>query len=545
MDLDAPLTTGNRSLKMYAKRLTKLDIYTFRDLLYHLPSRYEDYSLVSKIAQLQEGEKVTVRGEVLEAKTSYTRSRKSIQKVNIKDETGILTLHWFNQPYIVQNLNRGDILSVSGRVDLFSRKISMIAPDFEIVRDGQLIHTGRIVPVYPETAGVSSKWLRRQIILLLTDALPHLTDYLPNTIQKDYQLLPLRDALQTIHFPPSIESTIKARHRLAFDEVFLIQIMTLVRKQQWRSLKKGHSMTISEKSKKEFLTSLPFMLTPSQLRVCQELQHDMSLTRPMNRLLQGDVGSGKTVIAALGSFIAYKNGFQSAIMAPTEILAQQHYNTLTSLLSPFGIKVGLVTSSSKYDASGSKGKNQKEKKILNTKYKTHDTDVIVGTHALVAAALDFQRLGFIAIDEQQRFGVAQRGILREKGLNPHLLTMTATPIPRTMALTLYGELDASYLTDMPTGRKSVKTWLVPAVKRDGAYDWIHKQINQTHSQVFIICPFIENSENMQTVKAASSEFERLKREVFPDVRLGLLHGKLKSKEKTRSSAPFGVMITTS
>ena len=238
MDLDAPLTTGNRSLKMYAKRLTKLDIYTFRDLLYHLPSRYEDYSLVSKIAQLQEGEKVTVRGEVLEAKTSYTRSRKSIQKVNIKDETGILTLHWFNQPYIVQNLNRGDILSVSGRVDLFSRKISMIAPDFEIVRDGQLIHTGRIVPVYPETAGVSSKWLRRQIILLLTDALPHLTDYLPNTIQKDYQLLPLRDALQTIHFPPSIESTIKARHRLAFDEVFLIQIMTLVRKQQWRSLKK-------------------------------------------------------------------------------------------------------------------------------------------------------------------------------------------------------------------------------------------------------------------------------------------------------------------
>lgn len=512
MDLDAPLSTGNRSLKMYAKRLTKLNLYTFRDLLYHIPSRYEDYSLVSKIGELQEGEKVTVKGQVIDAKTTYTRSRKTLQKVTLKDETGEITLHWFNQPYIVKNLTIGDTLSVSGNVGLFSKKISMIAPEFEIVREGDLIHTGRVVPIYPETAGVSSKWLRRQIILVLTDALPKIEDCLPASIQNSNNLLPLTEAIQTIHFPSRIEDTVPARRRLAFDEIFLIQLTALERKKKWKLQKNGYPMKLSENAKAEFLKSLPFTLTPSQLTAIEDIIENMKLSIPMNRLLQGDVGSGKTVIAALASYIAYKNGFQSAIMAPTEILAQQHFATLKSFLEPFGIEIGLVTGSVKLE---------KDKTL----------DVIVGTHALVAKAVNFERLGFIGIDEQQRFGVEQRGVLRDKGTNPHLLTMTATPIPRTMALTLYGELDSSYLTDMPKGRKSIKTWIVADEKRDGAYNWIRKQIKETDSQVFIICPFIKNSENMQTVKAASSEFERLKTEVFPDLRLGLLHGKLKAKEK--------------
>jgi len=530
MNLDLSVSTGNRSLKMYASRLQKLEIVTYRDLLYHIPSRYEDYSLITSISTIQEGELVTVQGVVSQAKNSFTRSHKSIQKITITDESAATDLVWFNQPYIVKNFSVGDSLSVSGRVELFSRKRTLISPEYELLSSPR-VHTGRIIPIYPETRGVSSKWLRKQISLLLTEIDGQIEDLLPSIVRSSHLLMDLGSALSSIHFPDSMTSAESARHRLAFDEVFYIQMLTQERKNQWSQIKNGMKLTISDEQLHAFTNSLPFTLTQSQLQVIGEVRSDLARTKPMNRLLQGDVGSGKTVVAALAMYAAALSGFQSAVMAPTEILAQQHYNTLTSLLSPFGIKVGLVTSSSRYHVASSKKNKKKSDKLHTTHYPLPTTDVLVGTHALVAKNLTFTKLRFVAIDEQQRFGVTQRGILREKGKSPHILTMTATPIPRTMALTLYGELDASYLTQMPKGRKTIKTWLVPEEKRSGAYEWVEKQIIETDSQIFIICPFIEESENMQTVKAASIEFERLKTDIFPHLRLGLLHGKLKSKEK--------------
>jgi len=509
MNLQTRIGDGNRSLKMYAKRLEKLTIFTYHDLLYHLPTRYEDYSLISKIGQLQEGELVTIQGKVTKYSNTYTRSRKTIQKVKIADETGEIDLTWFNQPFIIRNLNEGDMLSVSGKVEIFAKKPTFISPVYELF-NGVTLHTGRIVPIYSETRGVSSKWLRKQISLLLQDL--EIPDFLPQIIRHDHQLQELNDALHDIHFPTNLDETDNARRRLAFDEIFLIQLSAMQRMKEWQNMKVGPKIAISKEKMEQFKKALPFILTPSQDRAISDILSDFSKTQPMNRLLQGDVGSGKTVVAAAGIYAAFLNHHQSALMAPTEILAQQHFTTLSQFLAPFSLKVGLATGSTKLE-------------------KNKDYDVYVGTHALVAKAVDFTKLGFVVIDEQQRFGVEQRGILRAKGENPHVLTMTATPIPRTIALTLYGELDSSYLTDMPKGRKSIKTWLVPNEKRDGAYTWIEREIVDNKSQVFIICPFIEQSENMQTVKAATLEFDRLKKEIFPNFKLAMLHGKLKAKEK--------------
>ena len=311
------------------------------------------------------------------------------------------------------------------------------------------------------------------------------------------------------------------------------------RKLNWNKNLISNSYSVDEFRNKinEFLNKLPFTLTNAQKRVADEIFKDLNRTKPMNRLLEGDVGSGKTVVSAIAMYLSFLNGFQSVLMAPTEILAQQHYQTIFKLLSPFKIKVGLATGSKKEGIKNQESgiKNKKQNKNHNSQFIIHDSkstfDVLVGTHAVLSKTISFQNLGLVVIDEQQRFGVEQRALIRNKGKNPHLLTMTATPIPRTIALTLYGDLDLSILDEMPIGRKQIKTWLVPPEKRDGAYFWIEKQIKETKSQVFVVCPFIEESETMQTVKAASKEFENLKNNVFKDLKLGLLHGKMKAKDK--------------
>lgn len=520
MELTTKVSQASRSLKLYAKRLERLGIFTLGDFLYHIPSRYEDYSLISSIGTVQEGEVVTVRGKVVEAKNEYTRRFKTLQKVTIADETGSIDFTWFNQPYIIKSLSFNDTLSVSGKVELFSHKLTMISPMYEVLNDNaQPVHTGRIIPVYPETHGISSKWLRRQIFQILNEFTQQIKDYLPQEIRDQHQLLDLQTAIKRVHYPASLEQAEEARSRLGFDELFLLQLAAKQRKQQWQDQKKGHAFTLTTHQKEvdELLASLPFSLTDSQQKAIKDIFQDLQDDKPMNRLLQGDVGSGKTIVATIAMYLAYLNGFQSALMAPTEILAQQHYETIKRLLEPLGVEVGLLTGS---------------KKTHDQRQTTSDKpNIFVGTHALVAGKVSFDKLGLVVIDEQQRFGVEQRGILREKGESPHILTMTATPIPRTVALTLYGELTVSFLTEMPKGRRKIKTWLVPDEKRDGAYKWIRKQIQGTSSQVFIICPFIEESESMQTVKAASVEYERLQHEIFPDLRLGLLHGKMKAKEK--------------
>lgn len=503
---------------IYAKRLEKLGIITIEDLLYHFPFRYDDFSIISKIERVRVGEIVTIQAKIMSVTNEYTRSGKKIQKATVSDDSGSLELTWFNQPFLTRILREGEIYNFSGKVDWFGRKITMISPEYEQIKNmlvNKTIHTGRLVPVYPETYGISSKWLRSRIAPLLPIITPQVLDFLPPEIKNTYSLPPLDLALNQIHFPPNNKEYLSAKRRLAFDELFLIQLATLKRKKDWQKKAITRKFETNQEKVDQFINNLPFMLTTAQRRCIQEILADLSKPQSMNRLLEGDVGSGKTIVAAVAIYVAYLNGYQSALMAPTEILATQHHQILTELLGPLGIKVVLLTGSKKTIKKTDQAK----------------PDLFVGTHALIANNLEFDNLSLVIIDEQHRFGVEQRAKLISKGNSPHLLTMTATPIPRTIALTLFGDLDLSVIDEMPKGRIKIKTWVVPPTKREAAYRWIRSRVKETDEQAFIICPLIDESETAQTAKAAQGEFERLKRDIFPDLRLGLLHGRMKSKEK--------------
>ncbi len=521
LSLATPVTDLFMVGKTYSQRLKKIDIFTAEDLIHHYPHRWEDLSLVSKIFQVQPGEKVTIQGKIIESKNIYTKYHKKIQKSLIKDDSGQIEATWFNQPFLPKTLKKGLMVSLAGKVDLFGLKPVLVSPEYEILKGKETIHTGRLVPVYPETYGVSSKWLRSRIAPLLIQLTPKIIDWLPLKIKKENQLISLKKALKQIHFPKNKKGIKDARQRLSFDELFLMQLAGLKRKKEWGRHKTTFSFAIDQEKVIQFIESLPFILTKAQKKAVKEILNDLNKNKPMNRLLEGDVGSGKTVVAAVGFYIAFLNGFQSALMAPTEILAQQHYKTIKTLLKPFGLKVGLATGSKK----------------TKSKFKY---DILIGTHALVYNKVDFENLGLVVIDEQHRFGVEQRAKLIKKGQTPHLLTMTATPIPRTIALTMYGDLDLSVLDEMPKGRLTIKTWVVPKQKRAAAYQWIEKQISQNKSQAFIVCPLIEESEkeSMKDIKAAKAEFENLSRAVFPNLKLALLHGRIKSKEKQKILKDF-------
>lgn len=498
----------------YARRLEKLGVLTVKDLLYHVPSRYEDYSLIAKANSLQEGETVTVQGKILEIKNVFTKNGFMLQSAKVADDTGLVDVIWFNQKFLTSAIHKGDQVSLSGKVKRNGHKLQLESPDYEVLYGVRPpIHTGKLIPIYPETAGISSKWLRNRINYLLQAVSSQqlaVREYLDEKIQRENNLMGLTEALYQVHFPKTLDIAQKARDRLAFDELLFSHLESQKRKEDWQKKTVGNKFEIVKfrNQLSTFVKNLPFTLTSAQKRVINEIFKDLAKDIPMNRLLQGDVGSGKTVVAALTMLATHLNGFQSVIMAPTEILAFQHYDTLNRLLEPLEIKVGLATGSKKIDTN---------------------LDIVVGTHALLSDNLNFPKLGLIVIDEQHRFGVAQRAKFVGKGINPHILTMTATPIPRTVALTLYGDLDISILDQMPQNRLPVKTWVVPNAKREGAYQWIRSQKTQT----FIVCPLIEESESetLQSVKSAKKEYDRLQKYVFPDLKLGLIHGKLKSKEK--------------
>lgn len=510
---------------IYAKRLKQLEIKTVGDLLYHFPFRYLDYSLISSINKIQPGEIVSIKGQITAIKNVYTQRGKRFQKATVQDSTGNIDVIWFNQPFIIKNLKVGYEVNLSGKVDLFNRKITFVSPEYEISRGRETIHTGRLVPVYHETYGVSSKWLRSRIAPLIKTIVPQIEEFLPTKIREKHNLLELKKSLEQIHFPKTKKKADEARKRFAFEELFLLQLAVLKRKRIWQQKKLAHQLSIDEKKLSFFIQSLPFKLTQAQTRALKEILADLNKQKPMNRLLEGDVGSGKTVVAAAAIFAAYLNKVQSALMAPTEILANQHFLTLNQLLTPLGLKIGLLTASL---ASKTRLPNGRQA----------DFDLLVGTHALIHKRAKFKNLGLAVIDEQHRFGVEQRAKLTQK--TPHVLTMTATPIPRTIALTLYGDLDLSVLDEMPPGRQVVKTWVVPPQKRKAAYEWIKKEIKKNKSQAFIVCPFIEESstETLKSVRAATSEFKNLQKEIFPKLKLGLLHGRLKTKEKTNVLKKF-------
>lgn len=514
MNLQTPIQNMGGWYKRYSFSLKKLGIEKIEDLLFHIPFRYENYSIISKIEQVQEGEVVTVQGNMIEIKNVYTRKGTILQKAKLQDETGTIEVTWYNQPFLTRVIKPNDKISLSGKIGLFLHKVVLESPEYEIITDGsETIHTGRLVPIYPETKGISSKWLRRQIYKIIDEKGQNMIEYIPDSILKKYNLKKLSDAIQKVHFPLRIEDAEKAKERLAFDELLRLQIAALHRKQEWEKNLKSKPFSIAsfKTQIEEFYQLLPFELTNAQKRAVKDIFSDLAGEKPMNRLLEGDAGSGKTVVATIAMHAAFLNKLQSVFMAPTEILAKQHYATITQLLSSANVQVGLATANKKTDID--------------------EFDILVGTHAVLSDKINYKRLGLVVIDEQQRFGVEQRTTIREKGENPHLLTMTATPIPRTVALTIYGDLDLSVLDEMPKGRKTIKTWLVPKEKRESAYKWIEDQMRKTKSQSFIICPFIEESESMQTVKAAKKEYDHLQKNVFPNLSLGLLHGKLKSKER--------------
>ncbi|MDP3732909.1 MAG: ATP-dependent DNA helicase RecG, partial [Candidatus Daviesbacteria bacterium] len=443
-----------------------------------------------------------------------------------------MELTWFNSSWLSKQIKTGDRLQVSGKLTKYKSKLSIMAPVWEkITSELPTIHTGRLVPIYPETYGVSSKWLRTKIAKLLPSVLNQIKDPLPDEIKSNMLTLP--DALQQIHFPKNWEDMEKARERLGFDELFYIQLATLKTRQEWQKKQVIDPLKIKFDQLDQFIKLLPFKLTKAQEKVLEEIISDLQKNTPMNRLLQGEVGSGKTVVATISAYLVYLNGFKTLLMAPTEILAFQHFETLKKLLEPHGITVGIYTGSQKR-VQGTVDSGQKKTATYNLKPVT--SDIIIGTHALLSKKLNIDNVGLVIIDEQQKFGVEQRTLLRSKAKIPHFLTMTATPIPRTVALTLYGDLDMSVIDKLPIGRQQVKTYLVPEKKRADSYKFIEKHVKEK-SQVYIITPFIEPSETLVTVKAAKQEFEKLKK-IFPIFTLDLLHGRMKGKEKEKITADF-------
>ena len=543
MNLSTSITKLLSTSSITIKKFQTLGIGTYFDLLNYFPTRYEDYSIISKIDKIQVGEIVTISGKIIEAKNQYTRSRITIQKVVITDDTGTVEVNWFNQPYLIRVFKIGENISVAGLVKQFGSKISIESKEYEIGE--KRIHTGRLVPIYSEKKGLSTKTIREKIFHILHSIVgddPRVVpELLPPKIILFNNLINEDEAYRQIHFPDNSDLAEKARTRLAFDELFNLQLANNLVKKKWKNEHVGNVFSVETRhaaSLQQFIANLPFKLTNDQNKVVDEIINDLKKTTPMNRFLQGDVGSGKTVVAAIVCYLSFLNGYQSIIMAPTEILAQQHYQSITNLFknnksqitnnkSITNIKIpkiALITGS---------------RKIKNCKLKIENYDLIVGTHALLNQKIKFNKVGLVVIDEQHRFGVNQRALLKEKALNSHLLTMTATPIPRTVALTLYGELDLSYIEEMPKGRQVIKTFLVPKEKRNNGYQWIKKQIKENNAQVFIVCPLIEESESetLKSVKAVKIEFENIKK-IFSESKLGLLHGKLKSKEKNQIMSDF-------
>jgi ATP-dependent DNA helicase RecG len=527
--LEAPLTAIAGIGPKSAKTLERLGLRVLGDLLWHLPRRYDDYSKLKTISRLWYGEDVTIIATVDDIHVRPTRGgRVKLVEATVSDGTGALRVTWFNQPWIADRLRPGRAVVMSGRVEQYLGRLTMNSPEWEPVERQQL-HTNRIVPVYPLTSGVTAKWLRRVISSVVGRMAPRLPDPLPEAVRSSAGLMGLGAALQQVHFPDSWEQLEAAQQRLAFDEMLFLQLGVQRQKREWAALS-TLPLSSDDAWTARFTAALPFPLTEAQTKALQDVRTDLARTRPMNRLLQGDVGSGKTVIAAAAIGIAAANGAQAAVMAPTSILAEQHYQTLLSLLPQAASipvdRIRLLLGSTP----------AAEKDEIRRLLASGELSVVIGTHALLEDPVTFSRLGVAVIDEQHRFGVEQRGRLRAKGGNPHLLVMTATPIPRSLALTLYGDLDLSVMDEMPPGRLPIETRVLQPVERSRAYSFIRGQVDAGR-QAFVIYPLVEGSDKVEA-KAAVEEHERLQAEVFPQYRLGLLHGRMRPDEKDEGMGRF-------
>jgi ATP-dependent DNA helicase RecG len=525
-----------------AQDLAGAGIHILEDILYYFPKRYEDRSQFKPISAVAIGTAVTVKGEVLSKKgrPAYLRRGIDIFEIAVTDGTGRIFAVWFNQPYLHKYFNVGDQVILYGKAELYRDKIQMVSPDFEIIEDKEAgLDVGRIVPIYRLPGGFSQRVLRKLIRSVLDSHISRLQELLAYDIRARHNLLNIAQSLLNIHFPENEEMRLRAYQRLAFEEFFLYQIPLILRKLKRRD-KGGIAFEVSGSVMEDFLKTLPFTLTASQKKSLEEIILDMRLPRPMQRLLQGDVGCGKTIVALLAGLAALGCGYQAAFMVPTEILAGQHFEKIKQLLDAAQgreqttggrkdrkkIHVGLLTGHLSAD----------EKKEMVGKIKSGQVDIVIGTHALLEEDVVFHKLGLIVIDEQHKFGVSQRALLPRKGANPDCLIMTATPIPRTLSLTLYGDLDLSTITEMPAGRGRIITQALAMEERQKAYDFVREEVKKGR-QAYLIYPLVEESETL-ALRAAKSMYQEFKEDIFKDLKVGLVYGKMKREEQEKTMKKF-------
>ncbi len=508
-----------------AKAFSAYGINTIEELVYYFPRRYEDRSNFASISELKVGQVYTIKGKILaqDQRNSWRRRKFSITEAVLYDKTGKINCVWFNQPYLSEYLKTDATLILFGKVQVYNGKVQMNNPEFEFVSDegDDSLNIGRIVPVYTLPQGFSQRSMRQLIKNALDEFLPEAKDCLPFDLRTRNNLLNLAQSLLNIHFPQDFNLQKQAHNRLSFEEFFIFQLPLVLRKLK-RKEKKGIKQIVDGKLVEDFIFSLPFKLTPAQEKVASEIKADMALDQVMQRLLQGDVGSGKTVIATLACLIAIQGGYQAAFMAPTEILARQHYDKIVSQVS------GLVTAKGKIRVGLLVGQDQEKGEIYKD-IKEGNMDLIIGTHALLQEGVSFKKLGFVVIDEQHKFGVGQRALLPKKGKNPDVLIMTATPIPRTLAITLYGDLDISVINQLPPGRIPIKTLHFTHEHKQKGYAMLKQELNYG-CQGYIVYPVIEESYALD-IAGAKKMFLELKDGEFKNFRLGLIHGKLKQKEQ--------------
>ncbi|MFW0837504.1 MAG: ATP-dependent DNA helicase RecG [Candidatus Komeilibacteria bacterium] len=549
LTLETKVESVNRVGKTIATRLKKIGINTVADMLWHLPVRYDDFSQIKPIADLNIDELTTVRARIELLANRRARHRKlTITEALVNDDSGSLKVVWFNQPYITKTFKIGDDILLAGKVagDLLGRQMNN--PSYEKAQE-QTTHTGRLVPIYSSTEKLTQKQLRF-IVKSCLPAITQIKDWLPADIRQKYHLLNLREALMQIHFPDDNDNMLDARRRLQFNQIFLLQLQNQLIKNQLAE-QTAPAIEFKQKEIKEFVDSLPFQLTPDQKRAGWEIIKDMNSGQPMNRLLNGDVGSGKTVVAALAAYDAIINGYQVALMAPTAILAEQHWQTICKLWPSVPWQYGLITQNQRLIAGQTKAKNI-SKVAISKALSKGEINFIIGTHALIQKNINFANLGLVIVDEQHRFGVKQRQQLQEQSGDPdtmpHFLSLTATPIPRTLALAIYGNLNISLLKTKPAGRKPIITKLVTDQQRRVTYEFINKQLDAGH-QVFVVCPLIDESDKLG-VKSVTAEYKHLNEEIFPHRSVALLHGKLKAEDKAKVMADFqankiNILVATS
>lgn len=554
-----------------AKPLKILGIHTVYDLLRHIPFRYDDFSKIVNIAELTPGETATIRAKIDKITNKRTWKKNIyITEAEVSDESGMMKAVWFNQPFLTRNLKIGGLVNLAGKAVFNNNSLYLQNPAYERIFESSTsehTHTGGLVPIYHETAGITSRWIRFLVKNAIGQA-AQMEEILPQEIIKKHNLLPISSAILKIHFPENTDEVEEAKRRLAFEELLLIQLLILKAR---RKIKKSDAPPIPfdiEKTKR-FVASLSFALTNSQRKAAWEILQDMSKNIPMNRLLEGDVGSGKTVVAAIAALNAASKGRQIAIMAPTEVLARQHFHTLSSMVADFGFNVGLLTGNSAeiFDSEVKSEYKLKKQEFLD-QLTSKKLLIATGTHALISEKVSFPSLGLIVLDEQHRFGVNQRAELLQRyktasGLMPHLLSMTATPIPRTLTLTLYGDLDISLLNEMPKNRKNIITKIITPAERPSAYDFVRKEVKKG-KQAFVICPRIDTQEDSKVksektyqqellkkeVKAVKEEYQKLSSEIFPDLKIAMLHGKMKPREKEQimkefKANRFNILVSTS